>query len=58
MMGPSNGSVPGMYMCAASDIFTILSDPTYDGFQITLSFYEIYCGKLFDLLNGRNIVQA
>jgi kinesin family protein 2/24 len=58
MMGPSNGSAPGMYMLAANDIFSLLSDNVYNGFSITLSFFEIYCGKLFDLLNSRNIVQA
>jgi kinesin family protein 2/24 len=58
MMGPANGSVPGMYMLAANDIFTLLEEDCYRGFWITLSFYEIYCGKLFDLLNNRNMVQA
>ena len=58
MMGPSKGNVPGMYLLAAYDIFTLLSDPQYQGYSIRLSFFEIYCGKLFDLLNGRNMVQA
>lgn len=47
-----------MYILAAQDIFTLLSDPVYEGFMIEISFYEIYCGKLFDLLNGRNAVMA
>jgi hypothetical protein len=47
-----------MYILAAQDIFTLLSDPVYEGFMIEISFYEIYCGKLFDLLNGRNVVMA
>ena len=56
MMGPNDGSVPGMYVLAAYDIFTLLEDPTYQGFHIGMSFYEIYCGKLFDLLNRRQEV--
>lgn len=58
MMGPSKGNIPGMYLLAAYDIFTLLNDPQYQGFSIRLSFFEIYCGKLFDLLNKRNSVQA
>lgn len=26
--------------------------------QILVSFYEIYCGKLFDLLNNRSLLQT
>ena len=58
MMGKSKDNVPGMYLLAAHDIFTLLNDPTYQGFSIRLSFFEIYCGKLFDLLNNRNKVLA
>jgi kinesin family protein 2/24 len=58
MMGPVNKSIPGMYLLAGRDIYTLLADPIYDGFTIEISFYEIYCGKLFDLLNGRNMVTA
>ena len=56
MMG-ANGSemvTPGMYLLAAYDIFTLLQQPQYAGFSIWASFYEINCGKLFDLLNERN----
>ena len=61
MMGPvrdMNKAVPGMYLLAAQDIFTLLADPAYEGFSIRISFYEIYCGKLYDLLNERRVVQA
>lgn len=60
MMG-SNGmdmSCPGMYLLAAYDIFTLLQQEQYQGFTIWASFYEIYCGKLFDLLNERNLLTA
>ena len=59
MMGPGQGDLesmirtPGMYLLAGQDIFTIAQDPTFAGFTLKLSFYEIYCGKLFDLLNKR-----
>ena len=60
MMG-ANGSemvTPGMYLLAAYDIFSLLQLPQYAGFTIWASFYEIYCGKLFDLLNERNLLTA
>ena len=60
MMG-ANGldmGTPGMYLLAAYDIFTLLQQEQYAGFSIWASFYEIYCGKLFDLLNDRNLLTA
>ena len=60
MMGSnsSSNSTPGMYLLAAYDIFTLLQQEQYQGFSIWASFYEIYCGKLFDLLNERTLLQA
>lgn len=64
MMGPGQGDLesmiqtPGMYLLAGQDIFTIIQDPSFKGFSLRLSFYEIYCGKLFDLLNKRKELQC
>ena len=60
MMGNNiyNNTTPGMYLLAAYDIFTLLQQEQYQNFTIWASFYEIYCGKLFDLLNERNQLQA
>jgi len=44
---------PGMYLLAAQDIFTLLQAPEYSKLGLSISFYEIYCGKVFDLLNQR-----
>jgi len=57
MMGSSN-KIPGMYLLASYDIFSLLQNNKYNGLSIWISFYEIYCGKLFDLLNERNILTA
>ena len=46
--------VPGLYLLAAQDIFTFIDMPEYSKFTVLLSFYEIYCGKLYDLLNNKN----
>ncbi|XP_010078029.1 PREDICTED: kinesin-like protein KIF24 [Pterocles gutturalis] len=45
---------PGLYALAAKDIFRHLeaSQPRKD-LLVLISFYEIYCGQLYDLLNGR-----
>ena len=55
MMG-NRRQIPGLYLLAAYDIFTLLQN--YKGYTIWVSFYEIYCGKLFDLLNDRKILTA
>ena len=49
-----NEEVQGIYILAASEIFTKLHNETHGkGLGLWISFYEIYCGQLFDLLNGR-----
>nr|XP_060617153.1 kinesin-like protein KIF24 [Anolis sagrei ordinatus] len=45
---------PGLYALAAKDIFRQLeTSPTRKDLHVWISFYEIYCGQLYDLLNGR-----
>ena len=55
-MGPNDGQTPGLYLLAAYDIINLLK--SYPEFQLNVSFYEIYCGKLFDLLNNRELVHC
>ncbi|XP_046581550.1 LOW QUALITY PROTEIN: uncharacterized protein LOC124288998 [Haliotis rubra] len=57
MMG--NENVPGLYLLASTDIFSIIESKQYgDGLHVWVSFFEIYCGQLFDLLNRRNRLHA
>lgn len=56
MMGTSDGSVSGMYTLAAYDFIELLD--AYDGLELFISFYEIYCGKLYDLLNKRSQIEC
>ncbi|NWR85724.1 KIF24 protein, partial [Furnarius figulus] len=45
---------PGLYALAAKDIFRHLeASPSGKDLFVLISFYEIYCGQLYDLLNGR-----
>ncbi|XP_021235097.1 kinesin-like protein KIF24 [Numida meleagris] len=45
---------PGLYALAAKDIFRHLeASPSRKDHLVLISFYEIYCGQLYDLLNGR-----
>ncbi len=58
MMGPGGGKQgqDGLYVLAAQDFFTLITqNPAYRslGLQVWVSFFEIYGGKLFDLLNDR-----
>jgi kinesin family protein 2/24 len=55
MMGTRDGSVSGMYTLAAYDIVYLIEN-CYDGLEVYISFYEIYCGELYDLLNKRTKV--
>ena len=43
---------PGLYLLSARDIFGYLEDQT-DNITVAVSYFEIYCGKVFDLLNNR-----
>ena len=66
MGGPQNGNQNnstganiGMYTLAGYDIFQILAnEDKFKDFKILVSFYEIYCDKLFDLLNNKNKLET
>ena len=66
MGGPQNGNQNnsssaniGMYTLAGYDIFQILANENkFKDFKILVSFYEIYCDKLFDLLNNKNKLET
>lgn len=55
MMGTSD--TYGLYALACNDLFSV-RDSHHRDFIITASFYEIYCGKLYDLLSERCLVHA
>ena len=64
MMG-SNPAAPasvktnaGLYVLAARDIFSHLKHPQHSDLLVFVSCFEIYGGKLFDLLNDRNVVKC
>ena len=48
--------VPGLYLLSCIDLFDFLKQRP--NLELWVSFYEIYCNKLFDLLNNKNILQA
>jgi kinesin family protein 2/24 len=50
--------VPGLYLLATRDLFYLLEMPQFRHLSVWISFYEIYCGKLHDLLNNRQVLFA
>jgi kinesin family protein 2/24 len=59
MMGPDADGrhrpkrIPGLYELAVKDMFEKIRSPEFRQYQVCVSFFEIYGGKLFDLLNER-----
>nr|XP_060615791.1 kinesin-like protein KIF2B [Anolis sagrei ordinatus] len=49
-------SSTGIYAMAARDVFRLLQDPPYKalGLQVFGAFFEIYWGKVYDLLNWKS----
>ena len=51
--------VPGVFFLAIQDLFGLIHNTEgAAGAVVVVSAYEIYCGKLFDLLNGRKHLHA
>lgn len=48
----------GLYYLAACDLFRYKKFDEYSDIDISVSFFEIYGGKLFDLLNGRTLIKC
>ena len=50
----------GLYELAAHDIFDVMGHPQFreERWCLCVSFFEIYGGKLFDLLNARAVVRC
>lgn len=48
----------GLYYLAALDIFDMVQRPEYSHLNVQVSLFEIYGGKLFDLLNSRGPVKC
>jgi len=55
---PEKDRTPGIFLLAAQDIFRSLGSKEHSHLSVYIAFYEIYCGKLFDLLNNRQILHA
>jgi kinesin family protein 2/24 len=48
----------GLYYMAARDVFELAQEVEFQHMSISISLFEIYGGKLFDLLNERNQVKC
>ena len=53
--GKTQDSTKGIYALVARDVFKMLKSPKYrnEGLIVYASFFEIYSGKVFDLLNEK-----
>jgi len=54
--GKTQDSKNGIYALAARDVFKYLKSPKYknNNLIVSCSFFEIYSGKVFDLLSGKS----
>ena len=54
--GKTQDSKNGIYALAARDVFKYLKSPKYknNNLAVSCSFFEIYSGKVFDLLSGKS----
>lgn len=52
-MGDKSQNVKGLYLLASEELFYKLTQEENQDLVIGVSFYEIYCGKAYDLLNNR-----
>ncbi|GAB6026088.1 hypothetical protein CHUAL_012291 [Chamberlinius hualienensis] len=57
--GKSQDCTKGIYALAAKDIFRLMKTPKYRDMDLTVSasFFEIYSGKVFDLLNNKKKIR-
>ncbi|KAM6173461.1 kinesin-like protein KIF2C isoform 2-T2 [Erethizon dorsatum] len=55
LAGKSQNASKGIYAMASQDVFLLKNQPRYRnlGLEIYVTFFEIYNGKLFDLLNKK-----
>ena len=56
--GNQDDTNPGLYYLAAQDVFYLANEPEFQHLTVTASLFEIYSGKLFDLLNGRSPIKC
>merc|ERR1719189_2340804 len=54
--GKTRDSKNGIYALAARDVFKLLKSPKYknNNLVVSCSYFEIYSGKVFDLLSGKS----
>jgi len=54
--GKTQDSNNGIYAFATKDVFKLLNSPKYknNNLVVSCSFFEIYSGKVFDLLSGKS----
>ncbi|CAG0890239.1 unnamed protein product [Darwinula stevensoni] len=54
-VGKNQDSTKGIYAMATKDVFRLQKSPRYKSLHLTVScsFFEIYSGKVFDLLNSK-----
>jgi len=56
--GNQDDTNPGLYYLAAQDVFYLANEAEFRHLTVTASLFEIYSGKLFDLLNCRSPIKC